>query len=440
MQRITRTLGLGAVLLLQAACGLLDSSTPDIIKPGDLDSPEGAQAKRRGAIADFILAKDGDSDPDTSSTDGQLILSGLLADEFVLSTTPPSQQEVDQRAMNTINPTITGVYFQLHKARVAAENAVAALQRFSLDSIDDPGIPEMWALAGFTYIYFAEDFCSAVPYSTVANGKLVPGPSQSTTQTLDRAIMRFDSALAHPAVDAEITNLAHIGRARALLNQGQFAQAAAEVAGVPTDFVYYTEHATSPARLQNAIYVYGTGFLISVPDSEGTNGLGYRSAADPRVPFIDEGTSGLDGTTPQFTPTKFADPTAPIPVADGIEARLIEAEALLQANNLQGMTDTLNYLRTTYQPSLGTLALPGSQAAAEDLLFSERAFWMFATGHRLGDMRRLVRQYGRAADTVFPTGSYIKGGAYGTDVNIPVPVEEGTNPNFNRAACITTDP
>lgn len=440
MQRITRIMGLGAVLLLQAACGLLDSSTPDVIKPGDLDSPEGAQAKRRGALADFILAKDGDSDPDTSATDGQLILSGLLADEFVLSTTPPSQQEVDQRAMNTINPTITGVYFQLHKARVAAENAVAALQQFSLDGVDDPGIPEMWALAGFTYIYFAEDFCSAVPYSTVANGKVVPGPSQSTTQTLDRAVERFDSALAHPAVDPEISSLAHIGRARALLNQGQFAQAAAEVASVPTDFVYYTEHATSPARLQNAMYVYGTGFLISVSDSEGGAGLGYRTAADPRVPFIDEGGPGLDGTTPQFTLTKFPDPTNPIPVADGIEARLIEAEALLQANNLQAMTDTLNYLRATYQPTLGTIALPGSQAAAVDVLFSERAFWMFATGHRLGDMRRLVRQYGRLADTVFPTGTYIKGGAYGTDVNVPVPVEEASNPNFDRAACITTDP
>jgi hypothetical protein len=440
MTRMHMTLGLGVILAAQAACGLLDTNTPDIIDPGDLNSPEGAQAKRSGAVADFILAKDGDSDPDTSATDGQIILSGLLADEFVLSTTPPSEQEVDQRAMNTINPTITGMYFQLHKARAAAENAVTALQRFSTDGVDDAGIPEMWALAGYTYIYFAENFCSAVPYSSVAEGKVVPGASETTDQTLDRAIARFDSALALSSIDAEITNLAHMGRARALLDKGLFAQAAAEVAAVPTDFAYYTEHAASPSRLQNALYIYSSGFLISVSDSEGGAGLPYRTPADPRIPFIDEGGPGLDNTTPQFTLTKFPDATAPVPVSDGIEARLIQAEGFLQGNDFQQMTDTLNGLRATFQPTLPTLAVPADRAAAEDLLFSERAFWLFATGHRLGDMRRLLRQYGRAANGVFPTGNYLKGGAYGDDVNIPVPVEEQINPNFDRAQCVTTTP
>jgi hypothetical protein len=63
-------------------------------------------------------------------------------------------------------------------------------------------------------------------------------------------------------------------------------------------------------------------------------------------------------------------------------------------------------------------------------MFRERAFWLFGTGHRLGDLRRLVRQYGRGSETVFPTGNYFKGGLYGTDVNIPVPFEERNNPNF----------
>ena len=35
--------------------------------------------------------------------------------------------------------------------------------------------------------------------------------------------------------------------------------------------------------------------------------------------------------TPQFTLLKYPDATAPVVVADGIEARLIEAEAQLQA-------------------------------------------------------------------------------------------------------------
>ena len=45
--------------------------------------------------------------------------------------------------------------------------------------------------------------------------------------------------------------------------------------------------------------------------------------------------------------------------------------------------------------TLAALADPGTPAAREDLMFRERAFWLFGTGHRLGDMRRMIRQYGR---------------------------------------------
>jgi hypothetical protein len=51
-------------------------------------------------------------------------------------------------------------------------------------------------------------------------------------------------------------------------------------------------------------------------------------------------------------------------------------------------------------------------------------------------MRRLIRQYGRAANTVFPTGTWHKGGNYGTDVNFPVPQAEQNNPNAGAASCI----
>ncbi len=115
---------------------------------------------------------------------------------------------------------------------------------------------------------------------------------------------------------------------------------------------------------------------------------------------------------------KYPDATAPVPLADGIEARLIEAEAQLQAGDRSGMTTTLNDLRQSFPDfGLGNLSTPGTQAEAVDLLFSERAFWLYATGHRLGDMRRLVRPlptgYGLAVNTVFPNGAYHKGGVTG---------------------------
>src|SRR5204862_2801452 len=74
---------------------------------------------------------------------------------------------------------------------------------------------------------------------------------------------------------------------------------------------------------------------------------------------------------------------------------------------------------------------------AVNLLFAERARWLWLTAHRLGDLRRLVRPvaqggYGRPANSVFPTGPYFKVNFanYGTDVNFPVPVTEKNNPNF----------
>jgi hypothetical protein len=73
-----------------------------------------------------------------------------------------------------------------------------------------------------------------------------------------------------------------------------------------------------------------------------------------------------------------------------------------------------------------------------DQLFRERAFWMYLTAHRLGDMRRLVRQYGRGLETVYPTGSYFKGGSYGTDA-VLVPHQDETN-NPNWTACTDKAP
>jgi hypothetical protein len=91
-------------------------------------------------------------------------------------------------------------------------------------------------------------------------------------------------------------------------------------------------------------------------------------------------------------------------------------------------------------PTLPPLTDPGTQAAREDMLFSERAFWLYGTGHRLGDFRRLIRQYGRSAESVFPTGVWHKGGNYGADVAFSLPFRETNNPDFDPDACSTTTP
>jgi hypothetical protein len=121
-------------------------------------------------------------------------------------------------------------------------------------------------------------------------------------------------------------------------------------------------------------------------------------------------------------------------LASGVEARLIEAEATLRAGDGPGALAILNTLRAT-MPGLAPLPYEASDAARLDQLFRERAFWLFATGHRHGDMRRLVRQYGRPIESVFPTGQYnARGDVYGVDVTFTPDVSELANPAYAHCA------
>jgi hypothetical protein len=143
-----------------------------------------------------------------------------------------------------------------------------------------------------------------------------------------------------------------------------------------------------------------------------------------------------------------------VPLASYVEAQLIVAEAALRANQPAQFMAIINALRTGVQANMAVLfpeavypagfprtlaALPdpGTPAARVDLLFRERAFWLFTTGHRLNDLRRQVRQYNRPQASVFPTGPYFKGGVYGTDVAFPIPFDEVNNTKFDSANCNT---
>ena len=447
----TRRSFAGAVPLLLAgvaACGLLDTNQPNIVGVEDLDTPVGAATKRLGAISTFTLAKDGDFNPvavpgnDDSfndNSDGYILTSGVLSDELVNSGFIPSRTEIDLRRAEPVTAGLGELFQSLHRARNSAEDAAASLQAFGDAPDTDTGIPEMHSLAGFTYLFLAEGFCSGVPVSRVVNDQIEFGQPLTTAQLLDTAIVRFNTALAHLSIvpGDPIHSLASVGLGRALLNQGLFAEAAAAVAAVPADFLYETEHANTPAALHNGVFEAFNDGNFGVFDQEGVNGLSYVSAGDLRV----TGDSGIgaDNNTNTWFPNKYPGFEASIPLADYVEAQLIIAEGELQASAFGAMTQRLNDLRDLV--GLAPFADPPDLVSATDLLFAERAFWLFATGHRLGDMRRLIRQYGRDPETVFPTGDHFRGDTYGTDVNLPLPRREANNPNLPDSpdGCLNRD-
>ncbi|MBA3257870.1 MAG: hypothetical protein H0T68_00190 [Gemmatimonadales bacterium] len=423
-----------------AGCGILDTQQPNIVDSDALDTPAGAATKRLGAISTFTLAKDGDFNPvaipgsdDTfnDNSDGYILTSGILADELVNPGFIPSRTEIDLRQAQPSTAGLAALYQSLHRARSASEDAAVSLQSFGETPDTITGIPEMLSLAGLTYVYLAEGFCSGVTVSRIVNDTIAYGQQLTTAQVFDTAAARFNAALAHPSIVAgdPIHSLASVGLGRALVNQGRFAEAALAVASVPPDFLYETEHATTPAALHNGVFEAFSNGNFGVFDQEGGVGLDYVSAEDLRV----TGDSGLgaDNNTESWFPSKYPSFESSIPTADYLEAQLIIAESELQTGGFAAMAQRLNDLR---EPAgLDPLATPGDLVEATDLLFRERAFWLFATGHRLGDLRRLIRQYGRPAETVFPSGTYYKGGlTYGEDVNLPLPRREQNNPNLEN--------
>jgi hypothetical protein len=166
------------------------------------------------------------------------------------------------------------------------------------------------------------------------------------------------------------------------------------------------------------------------------NALPFISAKDPRVPVVDAKKKGFDGQTNLFNFSVIR--SDPLPLVSGIDARLIEAEGKLKASDIAGMMTILNALRASVQTIgiirttvLPALPTPATADAATSLFFREKAFWTFGRGQRLGDLRRLIRQYSRTQEQVFPQGTFFKNGTYGTDVNMPVTDGEKTNPNFH---------
>jgi hypothetical protein len=462
MQRI----GIYAGMLALAACSpseILKVENPDIIDPGALTTPQGIAALHAGALGEFSFAVVGDA----GGTEGQILVSGSFSDELGNSETFPTRKEYDQRGPIDIrNTTILAVFRNIQRARRAVSRTSAVIKEVVATPLTDPRIGEAYNLEGTIFNLFGENYCSGVPISTALDdGSIEFGEPLTTTELFEQAVRLFDSALAYPA-NATVTNFAHVGKARALLNLGQHAAAGAEVATVPTNFVYNTTHTLALARQQNGVFAFLSQFeRFTVANLDGGNGLPFRDALDPRVPWarIPANDVGFDAATPQYDAGKYASETAPLAIATGIEARLIEAEAALKAGDNTTWLAKLNELRagtigipTVYPtgfpapstfPALTPLADPGTNTAREDLMFRERAFWLYLSSHRLGDLRRLVRQYGRTAASVFPGGGgapFIvngnnKGGNFGDEVNLPISFDEQNNP-LAGGGCINRDP
>jgi hypothetical protein len=396
----------------------------------------------------------------------------------------------------------SGSYQNLQSVREFANQAIAALLAYDTVAADTQSVRvmrgELYAMEGYSEIMLADLFCSGVPLSTLDFEHDYTFHASSTTeQVYHDAIAKLDTALVLAAGNDSVMNLARVGRGRAWLNLGQYDSATAAVAAVPPGFQYQVAGAWN-GTCQSATCVNRVANAATVSNREGINGLPYISSGDPRSATVSVSISGISRYFPKKYQASLSNGSSPIVIADGIEAQLIRAEVALQAGNSEMWLATLNALRTsgivdsmawvdtvgvtppvygdsghlvsqqvdtaynaahtkittidtinTYRrpvwragiggvSGLYPISDPGNAESRIDTLFTERAMWLFATGHRQGDLRRLLRKYGSYAafqhqDDVYPTGVYTAPGVgvYGSDVTAPIPASEYLNPLYH---------
>ena len=464
---VTTTLALAAAAALSACdtikTNLLEATDPDIINPSSVQSAAGATAVRNGALSRLRTA--------TADGESTWLFGGLLVDEWATSSTFVQNDETDQRSTQLNNATVQGELRALYRVRTAADQAIALLKQYKPDPASD--IAEMYFARGFAELQLASDFCNGIPLSEGTADPPVFGQPLPVKDVFTVAIASFDTALTMTAgtdnASVAINRAARIGKARALLGVGlsNAAAAAALVTAIPTTYRYDVTASltggnnilwSQPAgsnRYTVSDSLQGNGRNILV-----TNAIPFVSAKDPRVPAHykiaankKDTVKSQDGNTYVIQVDSLWGPSTAVALVAGLDARLIEAEAALAASNPTGMMTILNALRAAPQqitaasptatgthpgwttPVMAPLTDPGNNTARVNLLFREKAFWTFGRGQRLGDLRRLIRDYGRKADGSdtggYPMGQHYKGGNFGGDLNLPVTSDEQVgNPNF----------
>ena len=445
---------------------LLEAPQPDIIDPLSVQSAAGATAVRNGALARLRVA--------TADGESTWLFGGLLADEWATSSTFVQNDETDQRSIQLNNGTVNTELRALYRVRTDANQAIVLLNKYKPSPVAD--VAEMYFARGFAELQLASDFCNGIPLSDGAGDIVTFGAPLPDSSVFRTAVASFDSAVKitnglADAASISINRAAAIGEARALLgiSLSNAPAASALVAGIPTNYRYdvtasltggnnilWSQPASSN-RYTVSDSIQGNSRSIVVK-----NAIPFLSAKDRRVPSHykisgngKDTVKSQDGSTFVIQVDSLWGQTSAVAVTAGLDARLIEAEAALQAGNGPGMMTILNTLRASPQvltapsptatgthpgwtvPVLPALVDPVTQAGRVALLFREKAFWQFGRGHRLGDLRRMIRDYAYPPDGSgnFPVGVHFKGGVFGADVNLPVTTDEQVgNPNFT--ACL----
>lgn len=281
----------------------------------------------------------------------------------------------------------------------------------------------------------AEIFCQVVISSGLEN----LGSPLTSEAAAGEAIERFRRVITqgtaiNSAESNSLANAARVGLARALLLEGNAAEAATVAAQVPADFVFLAPKVDDPsnrAALGNTVYSFTLARQsLVVPPY-------YRELNDPRVPFaLAQQASGpqlaQDGFLQFYRQTKYTDWGDDVVLASGLEARYLLAEANLKQGNPATALALIAERRAAFPEAADGDAVDFVDTAGtlSDLL-DQKARDFFLQGTHMGDWRRNPEATPYVPPSGTPYYNATEGGVFGTQTCIPLPDDEVlNNPNF----------
>lgn len=315
--------------------------------------------------------------------------------------------------------TAPNVYQPLSTTRWLADDALRRLDEWSEADVPNRTalVAEAAAVAGYSLTFLGEGMCSIA---------LDHGPELMPDQVFTLAEERFTRAIdaASLAGDTRTLNMALVGRARARLNLGQPALAAEDAALVDEGFSYEFAYSGQDASTENKLYVLLERELMATIEPAYRN-MTVEGQPDPRVPVVDLGLTGPGTDIPIWSTTKYAGLDSPVALARWEEARLIMAEAELEAGDPEAAAAIISDLRTRADLPAFTSSDPDE---VRDQLIYERAAELFLEGQHMQDLERFGLTLVPAAGTPFPHG-----GVFGDQICFPLPeIEYLNNPNIER--------
>lgn len=425
--------GAAAALLatgLLSACSTSDYlhvTSPSRIPAASLEDPSSAALLVNGAVADFECAYG-----------AYVVATGLIGDELDDATQTAARYPYDQRTMLSSSTTYQsaacdglGVYSPMQTARVSSDNIRRLLNGWTDTQVQNRQtlIATAAAYEAYTELLSGEGSCSTVFSTFNPDGSVAYGTEITPTQAFDSAITRFSEAItaaqAAGSGAQNILDMAYDGRARAELDKGDYADARKDAALVPPTFVLNMTASAISSRRYNRVWA-DNGPSGAAYNEASSVGDSDRTLNDPRVPVIHPANVPNSTTgVPIWIQTKYPTAASPIPIASGIEAQLIIAEAdLAGAGDPSEALSIVNASRTAG----GETALAGGTTASDlkSALIEERRRALFLQGNRLYDIIRFQLPLDPPAGAKFPGG-----GTYGSQVCMPLPdVERFNNPNL----------